>query len=263
MPGLSEKRPRAFHPSELMPTWYRLQRSVRIVEAEEMKRAQELSEDPVEFFRQVVGFEPTEYQKQLIEWFVSEDEHQFIAARWCRQSGKSWIVAALLLWYAVTHADSSIAVVAPSLRQAKFIIRRITYFLKCLPPGMYFRPLRTAIRFTNGSVIEAFPNNPDTIRGPTLNIVYADEMNFVPNGEEMYDAILFTLGTTNGKFICSSTPWNTDSIFYKMFNHEDFSDFARSHITWREAVEPYWTFKEKYPGKDQEAVGCGSLALET
>ena len=244
MPGLSEKRPRAFHPSELMPAWYRLQRSVRIVEAEEMKRAQELSEDPVEFFRQVVGFEPTEYQKQLIEWFVSEDKHQFIAARWCRQSGKSWIVAALLLWYAVTHADSSIAVVAPSLRQAKFIIRRITYFLKCLPPGMYFRPLRTAIRFTNGSVIEAFPNNPDTIRGPTLNIVYADEMNFVPNGEEMYDAILFTLGTTNGKFICSSTPWNTDSIFYKMFNHEDFSDFARSHITWREAVEPYGPLKK-------------------
>jgi len=244
MPGLSEKKSRTMRPSRFLPNWFRLQRSVRIVEAEEMKRTQELSEDPIEFFRQVVGFEPTEYQKQLVEWFVSEDKHQFIAACWCRQSGKSWIVAALLLWYAVTHADSNIAVVAPSLRQAKFIIRRITYFLKCLPPGMYFRPLRTAVRFTNGSVIEAFPNNPDTIRGPTLNIVYADEMNFMPNSEEMYDAILFTLGTTNGKFICSSTPWNSDSIFYKIFNHEDFSDFARSHITWREAVEPYGPLKK-------------------
>ena len=157
MPGLSEKKPRTMRPSRFLPNWFRLQQSVRIVEAKEMERAKKLSRDPVEFFRQIVGFEPTEYQKQLIEWFVSEDKHQFIAARWCRQSGKSWIVAALLLWYAVTHADSNIAVVAPSLRQAKFIIRRITYFLKHLPPGMYFRPLRTAVRFTNGSVIEAFP----------------------------------------------------------------------------------------------------------
>lgn len=241
MQGLPKKKPRAMRPSEFLPVWFRLQESEKIVDAEEMERAQKLSRDPVEFFRQVVGFEPTAYQREFIKLFL---KFQFIALRWCRQSGKSWIVAAVLLWYAVTHPDSYIAVVAPSLRQAKFIIRRITYFLKRLPQGMYFKPLRTVIRFTNGSVIEAFPNNPDTIRGPTLNIVYADEMNFMPNDEEMYDAILFTLGTTNGKFVCSSTPWNTDSIFYKIFNHEDFSDFARSHVTWQEAQEPNGPLKK-------------------
>ena len=46
-----------------------------------------LSSDPVEFFRQVVGFEPTSYQKDFIKLFV---ENQFTAGRWCRQSGKSW-----------------------------------------------------------------------------------------------------------------------------------------------------------------------------
>ncbi|MEA2090516.1 MAG: hypothetical protein U9O89_07170 [Thermoproteota archaeon] len=40
-----------------------------------------------------------------------------------------------------------------------------------------------------------------------------DEMNFIPNDEDLYDAILFTLGTTNGKFFCTSTPWTTDSVF--------------------------------------------------
>ena len=255
MSGWPEKKPRTFRPGELLPRWYRLQRSVNVVEAEEMERMCELSKNPFEFLRQIVRFEPTEYQKQLIEWFVSEDEHQFIAARWCRQSGKSWTVAALLLWYAVTHADSNIAVVAPSLRQAKFIIRRIAYFLKRLPPGMYFRPLRTLIRFTNGSIIEAFPNSPDTIRGPTLDIVYADEMNFMPNDEEMYDAILFTLGTTNGKFVCSSTPWNTDSIFYKIFNHEDFSDFSRSHVTWQQAQEPRGPLKKNILEKIRKQFG--------
>jgi hypothetical protein len=69
-------------------------------------------------------------------------------------------------------------------------------------------------------------------------------MNFIPNDEEMYDAILFTLGTTDGKFVCSSTPWNTDSIFYKIFNHKDYEDFAKSHVTWRDAEEPNGPLKK-------------------
>jgi phage FluMu gp28-like protein len=229
-------------PTEILPKWYSLQKSEKIVDDAEFARAQQLSNDPVEFFRQVVGFEPTSYQKEFIKLFL---KHQFLAARWARQSGKSWIVAALLLWYAVTHPDSHIAVVAPSWRQTKFIIRRISYFLRNLPPGMYFKPLRTLIRFTNGSIIEAFPNSPETIRGPSLQIVYADEWNFMPNDEEMYDAILFTLGTTNGKFVCTSTPWNQDSLFYKFFFHKDFEDFAKHHVTWRDAVEPNGPLKKK------------------
>jgi len=236
------KKPRAMRPNEIMPKWFSLQHSERVVNEAEVAWAQSLSKEPVEFFRQVVGFEPTAYQKEFIKLFL---ENQFLAARWCRQSGKSWIVAALLLWYALTHPDSYIAVVGPSWRQAKLIIRRITYFLRNLPPGMVFKPLRTVIRTTNGSVIEAFPCNPDTIRGPTLDIVYCDEMNFLPNDIEMYDAILFTLATTNGKFVCSSTPWNKDSIFYKIFFHEGYEDFAKHHVTWQQAIEPYGPLKKK------------------
>jgi phage FluMu gp28-like protein len=229
-------------PSEILPRWYRVQKSERIVDDALVEEAQSLSREPVEFFRQVVGFEPTHYQKEFIKLFK---ETQFLAARWCRQSGKSWIISALLLWYAVTHADSYIAIVGPSWRQAKLIIRRISYFVRNLPPGMAFKPLRTVVRFTNGSVIEAFPNNPDTIRGPTLHVVYCDEMNFLPNDEEMYDAILFTLSTTNGRFVCSSTPWNKDSIFYKIFFHEGFQDFAKHHVTWQQALEPNGPLKKK------------------
>jgi phage FluMu gp28-like protein len=109
---------------------------------------------------------------------------------------------------------------------------------------MYFKPLKTIIRFTNGSVIEAFPNNPDTIRGPTLHVVYGDEWNFMPNDEEMYDAILFTISTTNGKFVCTSTPWNTDSLFYKFVHHEDYNVFARHHVTWKQALEPKGPLKK-------------------
>jgi phage FluMu gp28-like protein len=220
----------------IIPRWNNLQQAEYARNQEELAKTQKLTEDPTDFFRHVLGFEPTTYQQELIKLF---QENQFIAARWSRQSGKSWIISALLLWYAATHPNSYIAVVGPSWRQTKHIIsRRITPFLHSLPHGTYFQPHRTYVRLKNGSVIEAYPNNPETIRGPTLNVVYCDEMNFLPNDQEMYDAILFTLSATNGKFVCTSTPWTSDSIFWKIFNHHSFADFAKHHITWEQAVEP-------------------------
>jgi phage FluMu gp28-like protein len=203
-------------------------------------------ENPLDFFVEVLGFEATEYQKQFAGFFM---ERQFVAARWCRQSGKSHIVAALLLYYALTRSKVCVGVVGPSFRQAKLIIRKITAFLRCLPRGAVLKSRKTVIYFSNGSVIECFPNNPDTIRGPTLHLVYWDEMNFTANDEEMYDAILFTLGTTDGKFVCSSTPWTTDHIFYRIFNHADYSDFAKSHVTWKDATEPDGPLKRRILGK--------------
>jgi len=243
------KKPKAMRVNEIMPQWFRLQKSERIVDEAEVAKAQKLSDHPAQFFSQIVGFEPTSYQREFIKLFL---ENQFIAARWSRQSGKSWIVSALLLWYAVTHPDSYIGIVGPSWRQAKLIIRRVSYFVRNLPPGMAFKPLKTVVRFTNGSAIEAFPNNPETIRGPTLHVVYCDEFAFFPNDEEIYDAILFTLGTTNGKFVCSSTPWNRDSVFYKIFYHRDYEDFAKHHVAWRQALEPQGPLKKTILEKIQK-----------
>jgi phage terminase large subunit-like protein len=160
------------------------------------------------------------------------------AARWCRQSGKTFIISALLLWYASANAEASIAIVGLSWRQTKRIIHQITALTRKLPKGTVLKPQKTKINFANGSNIEAFPNNPETIRGPTFNVVYADEFNFVANDEELYDAILYTLGTTEGKFVCSSTPWHTDSVFIKIFNHKNFSAFKTSHVSVEKAVSP-------------------------
>ncbi|MEM3697392.1 MAG: terminase family protein [Candidatus Bathyarchaeia archaeon] len=202
----------------------------------------QIPEDPTEFCTKILGFTPTPYQKQLIRLFQT---NQFIAARWCRQSGKTQTIAAILLWHALKNPKTQIGIIGPSWRQTKLVIRRINAFLRKLPKNLYQKPLHTMVRLTNGSLIEAFPNNPETIRGPTLDLVYCDEMNFISKDEELYDAVLFTLGTTNGKFICSSTPWTTDSIFYKIWHDSAFSDFAKSHVTWQDATEPKGPLKRK------------------
>ena len=192
-----------------------------------------IPDDPVEFCIKFLGFTPTEYQVKLLR-----DETQFIAARWARQTGKTHTVAAKLLHFYLKHSDCWGGVIGPSFRQTKNVIAKIAAHASKLPRGYVKKPMRTMITFTNGAKVEAFPNNPDTIRGPTLNIVYWDEMNFTRDDEELYDAILFTLGTTNGKFICTSTPWSKDSIFWKIFNDKDYADFARHHVRWEEAVAP-------------------------
>ncbi|MEM3697536.1 MAG: terminase family protein [Candidatus Bathyarchaeia archaeon] len=210
---------------------------------EELKALQEkIPEDPVVFMRDFLGFTPTEYQLDLIGKF---QKNQFVAARWCRQSGKSHTIAALLLHYALTHPNTNIGIVGPSWRQTKLVIRRINQFLRKISKGYYHKPQHTIVRLKNSSVIEAFPNNPETIRGPTLHLVYADEFNFIANDQELYDAILFTLGTTNGKFICTSTPWHTDSIFWQIWNNPAYADFAKSHITYEQALEPKGPLKQE------------------
>ena len=157
---------------------------------------------------------------------------------WCRQSGKTFIISSLLLLYATTHPETAVGIVGPSWRQTKRILQRIASLSHKLPKDTAQKLQRTQISFANGSTIEAFPNNPETIRGPTLHVVYADEFNFVANDQELYDAILYTLGTTNGKFVCSSTPWHSYSIFFKIFNHKDFSDFKTLHIPVEKATNP-------------------------
>jgi phage FluMu gp28-like protein len=185
------------------------------------------------FCEKRLGFTPFKYQLDLADKF---ENNQFIAARWCRQSGKSHTVSALLLKYALEHPDSQIAIVGPSWRQTKQDLRRIAGFCRNLSVKDLVLK-KTRISFPNNSYIEAFPNNPETIRGPSFNVIWIEEANFISDDEALYDAILFTLGTTNGKLIATSTPWSTDSLFWKMCNHKDF-DFERSHISWQDAVTP-------------------------
>ena len=203
-------------------------------EVKQQKQVESLQCNFREFCERVFGFTPYSYQLDLEAKF---NEFQFNAVRWPRQTGKSFIVSGLVLKYAIENPGSYIAIVGPSWRQTKLNIRRIGAFARKYL-GCERGIQKTRVSLPNGSVLEAFPNNPDTIRGPSFHVIWWEECNFTANDEDLYDAILFTLGTTNGRLIATSTPWNTDSLFWRMCNHKDFSDFGRTHISWQQALEP-------------------------
>src|SRR2546427_3436815 len=57
--------------------------------------------------------------------------------------------------------------------------------------------------------------------------------------------IVFALGTTNGRFIATSTPGTRDSLFYDMcMNDEEYGDFSRHHVSFHDALEPRGPLKK-------------------
>jgi len=229
-----QQSPRTWHKADYEQQRQNLRETAEALESSKKAAVDEVKGDTAKFFVDVCRLKPFWYQLELAKLYR---ENQFLAVRWPRQTGKSTSIGALLLEDAYENPDLYIGFIGPSWRQTKLNIRRVASFCRNLPSSEV-HVQKTRITFSNGSVIEAFPNNPDTVRGNTFHRVWNDEMNFTANADELYDAILFTLGTTNGKLIASSTPFNSDSLFWKMCNHKDFSDFARHHFSWEKALDP-------------------------
>src|SRR5881296_1897061 len=212
----------------------------------------------VEFFKHL-GFQATVYQEKLLR-----DKSQFILARWSRQSGKSLAMAVAVLFNALTRQGFRAAIVGPSKRQSLKMVDKISRLLSRLGRDVLEGPPRKGrLAFRNGSVIEALPNNPDTIRGETLNVVVLDEFAYIEHDKELYDAIIFALSTTNGSFYGTSTPGSKDSLFYAMaMDDEQFVDFSRHHVSYKDALKPERSHRWGISGKDSQAVSDGPGTLE-
>lgn len=223
-----------FNAAEVNSHWQGLREEFGAYRASKLVAISKTVGDSTRFFTEICRLKLFSYQLELEKLYR---ERQFFAVRWPRQTGKSTFIGCLLLKDAYENDNLNIAFLGPSLRQTKLNLRHVGGFCRNLPTGSC-QIQKTRITFSNGSVIEAFPNNPDTIRGQTFHRLWWDEVSFTACAEDLYDAVLFTLGTTKGKVIASSTPFSSDSLFWKMCNHKDFSDYVRHHFTYQDAVEP-------------------------
>jgi len=207
------------------------------------KSRKTLPADPVEFCRDWLYYEPYEYMHPFLR-----DESHFIANVMARQTGKTFNGMAKLLYLGFKHPDSVILVTAPKYDQIKNIaFKALNQHLKRMesndPDWFEYvvgkkNLLRTVVRLRNGSQILAESPIPETIRGHTAKVVYLMECNFIRDDMDLYTAVLFTLNTTNGYLIAESTPWNTDSVFYKMFHDPAYSAFSTHRVEYTEAMPP-------------------------
>ncbi|QJT71419.1 terminase large subunit [Vibrio phage vB_VcorM_GR28A] len=165
-----------------------------------------------------VLFQPYEYQKELLQAF---QDHRFNIVCQCRQSGKTTVVAAFLLWYALFHPDKEIAILANKERQAREIIDRMQKALQDLPFFLQSGLEKygsTEMAFENGSKVFVYATSPDAIRGRSCSIVYLDEFAFVDGDEEFWESVYPTIASgKSSRCIITSTPKGKRGMFYGLW----------------------------------------------
>jgi hypothetical protein len=78
-------------------------------------------DDPIAFFREVLGFEPYDKQSEIVELVLRHDQ---VAVRSGHRVGKSHLLAALSLWWFCSFPESRVLLTAPTDRQLQHVLWR-------------------------------------------------------------------------------------------------------------------------------------------
>ena len=183
----------------------------------ELTDYEKLRETPSKFVDAILGVEPFDYQKELLD---ADARHRVIASG--RQIGKSRMCAWLGLHKAVTNPHTQVLITAPSLRQSSLLFD--TLFSEIDQSALsndewgIDRNTQTIIEFDNGSSIHCLPTGRDgnKIRGFTADMVIVDEAAFI-NDKIFGDILEPMLFATGGSMILASTPWGKSGFLYEKF----------------------------------------------
>jgi len=167
-----------------------------------------------------ITFEPRWYQKSILEKIINNRNFIGLASR---QVGKTTLVAAYALWYCVFNSHKTIGIVSNKEKSAKDILKRLKGMYEDLPhwmkPGVELYNI-LGVLFDNDTEIMVSATSPDAFRGRALNILFCDELGFVPANiaDEFWAANYPTLSASStSKIIVISTPNGMGNLFHTTF----------------------------------------------
>ena len=211
------------------------------------------AKDPVYFIRKyikivsldegVIPFKMYDFQEGMVEKF---HKHRFNIAKLPRQSGKSTIVTAYLLWYVLFNANVNVAILANKAATAREMLGRLQLSYENLPKWLQQGILgwnKGSLELENGSKILASSTSASAVRGMSFNIIFLDEFAFVPNhiAEQFFASVYPTISSGKStKVIIISTPHGMNQ-FYKLWH--DAERGSNNYV----ATEVHWS---QVPGRD-------------
>lgn len=236
------------------------------------KKVQELkrcAKNPIYFIRNYVYINTKDHGMQLMKTYPFQDaailrfmRYRFNINKWSRQVGKSTVVRAYILWYALFHKDKLIAMLANKLMLAKEQLQLLRDSYVALPywlqPGVKLWN-KLSIQFSNGCRIMVAASSPDGIRGFSPNLLYLDEFAFLRPGmaDEFMASVMPTISSgKTTRIIITSTP-NGLNHFYRMWEdgveedqatpHDMESKYIRSTVLWNDVPgrEAQWGIDEE------------------
>ena len=218
--------------------------------AEYLKCAQ----DPVHFIRKyikivsldegVIPFTMYDFQEDMVTKF---HENRFNIAKLPRQSGKSTIVTAYLLWYVLFNDNVNVAILANKAATAREMLGRLQLSYENLPKWLQQGILgwnKGSLELENGSKILAASTSASAVRGMSFNVIFLDEFAFVPNhiADQFFSSVYPTISSGKStKVIIISTPHGMN-MFYKLWH-----DAERGQNEYL-PTEVHWS---QVPGRDE------------
>ena len=220
--------------------------------------------DPVYFIKKfikvvhpmqgVVPLELYDYQVDMINKMHTGQDVIILSAR---QTGKSTVSCAYILWYICFNEHKHVHIVSNKNSGAMEMISRIQFMYEYLPnwlkPGIDISNWnKHALGFGNGSIIESEATTEQSGRGKSVALLYADEFAFVnPSvAEEFWGSISPTLAT-GGRAIISSTPNGDTNLFATMWRGAELGSngFTPIYVPWNAPPGRDEEFKQKQIGK--------------
>jgi len=169
------------------------------------------------------------WQKEVL------DHSGNITLRTGRQVGKSEVVSAKAVKFALENAGTTTLIIAASQRQSSLLFEKVrgTIDLKEQDEKTTLydeKPTLSKILLNNGSRIYSLPTGRTGhfIRGFTIDLLIADEAAYIP--EAVWLAVTPMLAVSRkargmGHIILLSTPFGKGGFFYNSFTDNDFRSF--------------------------------------
>jgi hypothetical protein len=241
-----------------------------VMEPWQIQELKKCAKSPIYFIRHYVYINTKDNGMQLMKTYPFQDaaimrflKYRFNINRWSRQVGKSTVVRAFILWYAMFHNDKLVAMLANKLMLAKEQLQLLRESYVALPfwlqPGVKLWN-KMSIQFSNGCRIMVAATSVDGIRGFSPNLLYLDEFAFLRPGmaNDFMASVMPTISSgKTTRIIITSTPCGLNQ-FYDMWQsavdedkatpHELQSKYVRSTVLWNEVPG-----REEQWGIDEEA----------
>ena len=192
-------------------------------------------------------FQPFDYQIRMIEAF---ENNKFVVNLLPRQMGKTAIVAAYLLHYAMFNEDKMIGILANKALVAREILSRIQRMYENLP--MWIQPgvkewNKGSMELGNGSILMSSATSSSSIRGFAFNIIYLDEFAHISNQIHWWESTYPVISSgSDSKVIITSTPNGLD-LFYKIYTEAEqgINNFTPVKVDWWEHPKRDEAWKEE------------------
>jgi len=215
---------------------------------EEVEEFVKCSKDPVYFITNyikiisldlgLVPFELYPFQADMVNKF---HDNRFNIAKLPRQSGKSTVVTAYLLWYSIFNDNVNVAILANKAATAREMLQRLQLSYENLPKWLQQGVVnwnRGSLELENGSKIMAASTSASAVRGMSFNIIFLDEFAFIPThiADEFFSSVYPTISSGKStKVIIISTPKGMN-MFYKLWHDAELkrNEYVTTEVHWSE-----------------------------